>query len=56
MDNTGTPPEPLTAQEEQAVSQIIQQAEDKLTHDINAAVTRFNFGRSQTHAIPELDQ
>ena len=52
VGNTGAP-EPLTEQEEQAVAQIINQAKDSFTKDLNAAVPRITFGRSQTDP-PEL--
>jgi hypothetical protein len=52
VGNTGAP-EPLTEQEEQAVAQIINQAEERFTKDLNAAVSRITFGRSMTDP-PEL--
>ena len=56
VSKTGAP-EQLTAQEEQAVAQIIDQAEGRLAEELNDAVPRFDFGRTQMiRVIPELFQ
>ena len=56
VSKTGVP-EQLTAQEEEAVAQILDQAGQSLAEQLNAAVPRFNFGRTQMmRTIPELFQ
>jgi hypothetical protein len=56
VSKTGAP-EQLTAQEEETVAQILDQAGQSLAEQLNAAVPRFDFGRTQMmRAIPELFQ
>jgi hypothetical protein len=52
VGKTGAPQQ-LTAPEEQAVAEIINQAEERFTQDLNARVPGYDFGRSQMRIIPE---
>jgi hypothetical protein len=52
LSKTGAP-SPLTAEEEQAVAEVIDQASDWFTQHLKDAVPRFDFGRSQVR-LPEL--
>lgn len=55
LSKTGVP-EQLTAEEQQRVAEIIDQAEERLAEVLDEAIPRFDFGRTQMIrvTIPEL--